>query len=253
MRVPYSSRPSSRCVEVGWLARPTRCSEANSQSPDRSPVKTRPVRLAPWAAGASPTIRMRGSVEPQPGIGSAPVRLPGVRRPLLARHLLAPARPAAGRPGTRRRARRPRPARRGRRAGPRRRRTARPERSPAAERPVVRVARAGRGQPDVSLHRDVLGLPGSGLLDPAGVADRQLERLLGGDADLQLTAALELGVELGAEQQRDVGDPQPQQGDDDAGDRAVGLVVGAEAAPRSRRSPPTRPARPGSPRTTRPR
>src|SRR5215469_4465159 len=41
-------------------------------------------------------------------------------------------------------------------------------------------------------------------------------------------AALELGVELGAEQDREVGDPQPDQHDDHAGDAAVGLVVMAE-------------------------
>src|SRR4249919_1906577 len=34
-------------------------------------------------------------------------------------------------------------------------------------------------------------------------------------------ATLELGVELGAEQDRDVGDPQPDQEDDHAGDGAV--------------------------------
>ena len=39
------------------------------------------------------------------------------------------------------------------------------------------------------------------------------------DPGLQLAAALELGVELGAEQQRQVGDPQPEQEDDDPGQR----------------------------------
>ena len=42
---------------------------AYSTSPDRSPVKTRPVRLAPFAAGASPTIISRGRSAPQPGTG----------------------------------------------------------------------------------------------------------------------------------------------------------------------------------------
>ena len=43
-----------------------------------------------------------------------------------------------------------------------------------------------------------------------------------------LLAALELGVELGAEQKRDVGDPKPDEEDDHSAHRAVGLVVGAE-------------------------
>ena len=47
IRVSMSSRPSAASVLVGCDARPTRCREANNQSPDRSPVKTRPVRLAP--------------------------------------------------------------------------------------------------------------------------------------------------------------------------------------------------------------
>ena len=47
-------------------------------------------------------------------------------------------------------------------------------------------------------------------------------------AGLQLAASLELGVELGAEQQGEVGDPQPEQEHDDAGQRAVGLVVAGE-------------------------
>ena len=47
-------------------------------------------------------------------------------------------------------------------------------------------------------------------------------------AGLQLARALELGVHLGAQQDRDVREVQPQQADDDPGHRAVGLVVGAE-------------------------
>ena len=42
-----SVRPSSRDTDVGWLAKPVRHSEPNSQSPERSPVKIRPVRLPP--------------------------------------------------------------------------------------------------------------------------------------------------------------------------------------------------------------
>ena len=58
-------------VLVGWFANPVRYREAKSQSPERSPVKIRPVRLPPWAAGASPitTTRARGS--PKPGSGRA--------------------------------------------------------------------------------------------------------------------------------------------------------------------------------------
>ena len=61
------------------------------------------------------------------------------------------------------------------------------------------------------------------------VARRQLELLLGaGGAGLELAAALELGVELGPEQHRDVGDPHPDQQGHDPAEGAVGLVVGAE-------------------------
>src|SRR5579859_1813517 len=51
----------------------------------------------------------------------------------------------------------------------------------------------------------------------------QVIRYPGADGAL----ALGLGVELGAEQDRDVRDPQPDQEDDHGGERAVGLVVGA--------------------------
>ena len=56
-RHPHSLQmePVMGDTDIGWLASPTRYIEANSQSPDRSPVKIRPVRLAPWAAGARPT------------------------------------------------------------------------------------------------------------------------------------------------------------------------------------------------------
>jgi hypothetical protein len=57
------------CVEVGWLARPARHKAAKIQSPLRSPVKTRPVRLPPCAAGASPTTAMGASAGPSPGTG----------------------------------------------------------------------------------------------------------------------------------------------------------------------------------------
>ena len=46
-----------------------RCSAANRKSPERSPVNTRPVRLAPCAAGASPRTSTRAAGSPKPGIG----------------------------------------------------------------------------------------------------------------------------------------------------------------------------------------
>ena len=52
--------------EVGWLAKPARCSAPNSQSPERSPVNTRPVRLPPCAAGARPT-----TTSPRLGVAEA--------------------------------------------------------------------------------------------------------------------------------------------------------------------------------------
>ena len=57
-----------RCTLVGLAASPARCSAANSQSPLRSPVKMRPVRLPPCAAGASPTITIDALADhPSPG------------------------------------------------------------------------------------------------------------------------------------------------------------------------------------------
>src|SRR5436190_1505070 len=53
----------------GRFAKPFRCIEANSQSPERSPVKTRPVRFPPWAAGARPSTYTRARGSPKPGTG----------------------------------------------------------------------------------------------------------------------------------------------------------------------------------------
>src|SRR5919206_54562 len=61
--------PSSTETESGWLAKPARYMARKSQSPDRSPVKIRPVRLPPWAAGASPATTTRASGSPKPGMG----------------------------------------------------------------------------------------------------------------------------------------------------------------------------------------
>ena len=66
------------------MANPVRCSEANRKSPDLSPVKSRPVRLPPWAAGASPTTRMRAAGSPNPGNGRAQYRCPEKRAGGLA-------------------------------------------------------------------------------------------------------------------------------------------------------------------------
>ena len=55
---PSVVEPSRRGVHaIGESASPARCIAANNTSPERSPVNTRPVRLPPLAAGASPTIK----------------------------------------------------------------------------------------------------------------------------------------------------------------------------------------------------
>ena len=100
-------RPSSADTDVGWLARPARCIARNSQSPDRSPVNTRPVRFAPCAAGARPSTRIA-----RPRVAEARARRgPSTpRRGTTARfvdgHLLAPGDQARAAPAvtTRRRA-----------------------------------------------------------------------------------------------------------------------------------------------------
>jgi hypothetical protein len=69
IQVPSSRWPSSAATLAGWTASPHRYSDANRKSPLRSPVKIRPVRLPPWAAGARPTISSHGFAAPQPGTG----------------------------------------------------------------------------------------------------------------------------------------------------------------------------------------
>src|SRR6185295_4619363 len=59
----------SRVTEVGWFAKPARKRAAYSQLPLSSPVKMRPVRLPPCAAGARPTTRSRAAGSPNPGTG----------------------------------------------------------------------------------------------------------------------------------------------------------------------------------------
>ena len=69
MRMPVSDWPSPAATDVGWLAKPARCSAAYSQSPEESPVNIRPVRLVPLAAGASPTTSTSASGSPNDGPG----------------------------------------------------------------------------------------------------------------------------------------------------------------------------------------
>ena len=90
IRVSLSANPSAASTHSDWLASPARCSAANRKSPDRSPVNTRPVRLAPCAAGARPTTITRGRDAPQPGHGPTPVRLARIRLALLDRDPLTP-------------------------------------------------------------------------------------------------------------------------------------------------------------------
>ena len=61
-------RRRGRRWSAGWRGRPGTCA-ANSTSPDRSPVKMRPVRLPPCAAGARPRMPIRASAGPKPGTG----------------------------------------------------------------------------------------------------------------------------------------------------------------------------------------
>src|SRR5829696_95965 len=66
------------------------------------------------------------------------------------------------------------------------------------------------------------------VLELAVVAQRQVGLLVGRVALLDRLAALHLGIELRAEQDDDVRDPQPGEEDDHAAEASVGLVVGAE-------------------------
>ena len=84
-----SGRRRRAATSAGWRG-PRRGAPRHRKSPDASPVKTRPVRLPPWAAGASPTSRIRASGSPKPGHRPAPVRLVAEPGDLLARDPLAP-------------------------------------------------------------------------------------------------------------------------------------------------------------------
>jgi len=54
---------------MGLLARPRSWRTGYMKLPEPSPVKGRPVRLAPWAPGARPRMRMRARGSPKPGTG----------------------------------------------------------------------------------------------------------------------------------------------------------------------------------------
>ncbi len=69
IQAPLRRRPSSRWRETGLFAKPVRYSAAKRKSPERSPVKKRPVLFAPWAAGARPKITNSASGSPKPGTG----------------------------------------------------------------------------------------------------------------------------------------------------------------------------------------
>ena len=86
----WSSSPSSARRLAGRSARPAACIARHRKSPDASPVNTRPVRLPPCAAGASPTRRMRAAGSPKPGHGPRPVGLVAEPRDLDPSLLLAP-------------------------------------------------------------------------------------------------------------------------------------------------------------------
>ena len=88
---PISRWPSPAAVDVGSAASPHRCSEANRTSPLRSPVKIRPVRLPPCAAGASPRISTPGLVVAPAGHRAGPSTARCARTRRLTRgHLLPP-------------------------------------------------------------------------------------------------------------------------------------------------------------------
>ncbi|CAM5522304.1 hypothetical protein STENM327S_09368 [Streptomyces tendae] len=66
--VPRAREPRA-CIAVGCESEATSYSAWYRTSPERSPVNIRPVRLPPWAAGASPTISSLASAGPKPGTG----------------------------------------------------------------------------------------------------------------------------------------------------------------------------------------
>ena len=73
----------------------------------------------------------------------------------------------------------------------------------------------GRGNDALYAALNVLLFFGLVVLERPGITGRQLQLALGGQTGLQLATSFEFGVQFGAEQQSQVGDPQPQQKDDD--------------------------------------
>ena len=140
---PCSDSPSSRCdgCPADSRSRPG-TAPPNRKSPDRSPVKIRPVRLPPWAAGARPTSRIRAPASPNPGSGRAQYRWPANRsggfRAAASRHATSRGqrRQADDLGGQVRGARTPRPPRHFRAAD-----------RPAARRSPVRPGPSPRGRP----------------------------------------------------------------------------------------------------------
>jgi hypothetical protein len=90
IQAPRSLSPSSRALDVGWLAKPVRDRAANRKSPERSPVNMRPVRFAPCAAGARPSTSRRAEGSPNPGSGrpqySSPAKQARRSRATSSRH-----------------------------------------------------------------------------------------------------------------------------------------------------------------------
>ena len=85
------------------MAKPVRYSDAKSQSPERSPVKTRPVRLPPCAAGREAGDEHRGAAgRRSPGTGRPQYVVVAERGPLLAVRPARATRRGAGTRGTRR-------------------------------------------------------------------------------------------------------------------------------------------------------
>ena len=99
IRAAISRWPSPAATLVGWAARPQRHSEANRTSPLRSPVKIRPVRFPPWAAGARPMISTAGWLGAPAGNRPSPVRARPRTSGVCPRPPAHASRPGAGRHG----------------------------------------------------------------------------------------------------------------------------------------------------------
>lgn len=65
----FRFRPSFLLTEYGWLERLASYKHWNKKSEDLSPVKTLPVLVAPWAAGAKPISIIFAFKSPNPETG----------------------------------------------------------------------------------------------------------------------------------------------------------------------------------------